>query len=69
MSLAKELKNGSAKIISEWPLFERAVESVIGTLRENKAASGLNLTALVSHITDLLPLLYLLASLARRVSA
>ncbi|MBL4819935.1 MAG: DUF1631 family protein [Gammaproteobacteria bacterium] len=36
--LAMELKNGTVKIISEWPLFERAMEALIGILRENKAA-------------------------------
>ena len=35
MGLARELKSGTLKIISEWPLFERAMESVIGALRES----------------------------------
>ncbi len=35
MGLAKELKAGSVKIISEAPLIDRAMESVIGKLRED----------------------------------
>jgi hypothetical protein len=40
MGLAKELKAGSVRVISEAPLIERAMETVIGNLRDNKASSG-----------------------------
>ncbi len=36
MGLAKELKDGTVKIISDGLLFSRALESVIGNLRESK---------------------------------
>jgi len=34
MGLARELKAGTVKVISEAPLMERAMETVIGKLRE-----------------------------------
>ncbi|MBT8147567.1 MAG: DUF1631 domain-containing protein, partial [Gammaproteobacteria bacterium] len=34
--LARELQQGSARIVSEWPLFERGMESVIARLRERQ---------------------------------
>jgi hypothetical protein len=34
MALAKELKEGAVKLISDGLLFSRALESVIGNLRE-----------------------------------
>jgi hypothetical protein len=38
MGLARELKQGSVKIISDHPLFDRALESVICTLRDQQSA-------------------------------
>ena len=38
MSLAKELKSGSVRVISEAPLIERAMETVIGNLRNNDSS-------------------------------
>lgn len=38
MGLARELKEGSVKIISDHPLFDRALESVIGILRDQQAS-------------------------------
>ena len=35
MSLARELKDGTVKIISEAPLIDRAIETVIGKLRNS----------------------------------
>ena len=37
MGLAGELKAGAVKVISEAPLIDRAMESVIGKLRETRA--------------------------------
>ncbi len=37
MGLAKELKAGTVRVISEAPLIERAMEAVIGNLRSNSA--------------------------------
>jgi len=34
--LARELQEGSVRIVSEWPLFERGMESVIARLRERQ---------------------------------
>ena len=34
--LARELQQGSVRIVSEWPLFERGMESVIARLRERQ---------------------------------
>ncbi|MEQ8952825.1 MAG: DUF1631 family protein [Gammaproteobacteria bacterium] len=38
MGLARELKAGTVKLISQAPLFDRALESVISTLRQRSAA-------------------------------
>ncbi|NKB35272.1 MAG: DUF1631 family protein [Pseudomonadales bacterium] len=40
MDLARELKGNSVKIISEGPLVDRAMESVIGKLREGEEPGG-----------------------------
>jgi hypothetical protein len=34
--LARELQQGSVRIVSEWPLFERGMESVVARLRERQ---------------------------------
>ena len=39
MGLARELKNGTVKVISEAPLIDRAIETVIGKLRHVRAAA------------------------------
>jgi len=39
MGLARELKNGTVKVISEAPLIDRAMETVIGKLRHVRAAA------------------------------
>jgi len=39
IGLARELKAGSVKVISEGPLIDRAMESVIGKLRASKSAA------------------------------
>jgi hypothetical protein len=39
MGLARELKSGTVAIISEWPLFERAMESTIGQLRDTNTTA------------------------------
>jgi len=39
MGLARELKAGTVKVISESPLIERAMETVIGRLRDAGAES------------------------------
>lgn len=36
--LARELQQGSARIVSEWPLFERGMESVVARLRERQGS-------------------------------
>lgn len=40
MGLARELKTGTVKVISEGPLVERAMESVIGRLRGASATQA-----------------------------
>ena len=40
MGLAGELKAGTVKVISEAPLIDRAMESVIGKLRDTQAQVG-----------------------------
>lgn len=39
MGLARELKDGAVKVISEAPLIDRAMETVIGKLRHVRAAA------------------------------
>ncbi len=39
MGLARELKDGTVKVISEAPLIDRAMETVIGKLRHVRAAA------------------------------
>ncbi|MFM1897230.1 MAG: hypothetical protein RLZZ385_2304, partial [Pseudomonadota bacterium] len=40
MGLARELKQGTVKLISDGPLFERALESVFSTLRDNRTPTA-----------------------------
>ncbi len=37
IGLARELKDGTAKMVGEWPLFNRTLESVIATLRQRSS--------------------------------
>ena len=39
MGLARELKDGTVKVISEAPLIDRAMETIIGKLRHVRAAA------------------------------